>query len=252
MTMDLLREGARTLGLSLSPKHLEMFQVYYQELTTWNQRFNLTAITGYKEVQTKHFLDSLSCLLALPRNDHSPLPNQVPLQLHSRHLWCLDVGSGAGFPGLPLKILIPEMKLTLIEATKKKVIFLEHMIHLLDLEKVEAIHTRAEEIGHVPEHREQYDIVLARAVAHLTILCEYCLPLCHLGGRMIALKGKDAREEAGASQKALDVLGGSLLEVKPIHLPGLEEHHLVVVDKVAKTPKRYPRRPGVPSKRPLC
>lgn len=252
MTMELLREGAKDLGLTLSARHLEMFECYYHELKKWNQRFNLTAITGYEEVQIKHFLDSLSCFLAFPSETVGPLPNRIPLQLDRRHIWCLDVGSGGGFPGLPLKILAPDIRMTLVDSTRKKVGFLQHMIELLELEDVEAVHARAEEIGHMPQHREQYDIVAARAVAHLPILCEYCLPLCHVGGRMVALKGQEAQEEAEESQEALDILGGALVEIKAVALPDLGSgHHLIAIDKVAPTPEKYPRRPGMPSKRPL-
>lgn len=252
MTMELLREGAKDLGLSLSPRHLEMFERYYHELTKWNNRFNLTAITGYEEVQIKHFLDSLSCFLAFPGGTVGPLPNRIPLQLDRRHIRCVDVGSGGGFPGLPLKILAPDIRMTLVDSTRKKVGFIRHMIEVLELEDAEAIHARAEEVGQAPQHREQYDIVLARAVAHLPILCEYCLPLCRVGGRMIALKGQEAHEEAEKSREALDILGGSLVEIKSVTLPVLGSgHHLIAIDKVEPTPDQYPRRPGMPSKRPL-
>ncbi|MEA3406447.1 MAG: 16S rRNA (guanine(527)-N(7))-methyltransferase RsmG [Chloroflexota bacterium] len=253
MAMDLLREGAKDLGLTLGARHMVLFERYYQELKTWNRRFNLTAITGYEEVQIKHFLDSLSCFLAFPSEALGPLPNRIPLQFDRRSLWCLDVGSGAGFPGLPVKILAPDIRMTLVDSTRKKVGFLRHMIDILELENVDAIHARAEELGQMAQHREKYDVVMARAVAHLPILCEYCLPLCRVGGRMIALKGQEAHKEAEESQKALDILGGALMEVKPVTLPILGPgHHLIAIDKVASTPDRYPRRPGVPAKRPLA
>ncbi len=252
--MELLREGARDLGLNLSPRHLAAFETYYRELTTWNQRFNLTAITGYEEVQTKHFLDSLSCLLALPQKDDSKeIPDTVPLQRSAQPLWCLDVGSGAGFPGLPLKIMLPEIKLTLLEATGKKVLFLQHMVQMLGLQNVEVLQGRAEEVGHMPEHRERYDFVVARAVASMCVLAEYCLPFCRIGGRMVAAKGEEAETEALAAKRAYQILGGSLTAVKPLQVAGLRPgSHLVVVDKVGPTPEAYPRRPGIPSKRPLC
>lgn len=251
--MALLREGARALGLALSATHLEQFEVYYRELAAWNQRFNLTAITGYEEVQLKHFLDSLSCLLALPYDgDSKTIPSTVPLQRRGGSLWCLDVGSGAGFPGLPLKIMLPEAKMTLIEATGKKATFLRHMVATLRLRDVEVLNDRAEAVGHMPEHREQYDVIVSRAVARLAVLAEYCLPFCRLGGRMVAPKGEDALEEVQEAQGALGVLGGKLVDVKRITLEGLPgERYLVVIDKVAKTPPAYPRRPGIPAKRPL-
>jgi 16S rRNA (guanine527-N7)-methyltransferase len=251
--MELLREGAKSLGLTLSAGHLAQFERYYQELSAWNQRFNLTAITGYPEVQLKHFLDSLSCLLALPHAAETDgIPSTVPLQWGERSLWCLDVGSGAGFPGLPLKIMLPEAEMTLIEATGKKVAFLRHIVGVLGLKQVQVIHGRAEDVAHLPEHRERYDVVVARAVAQMPALAEYCLPFCRPGGRLVAQKGDEAPAEAEAARGALETLGGWLVEVKPLELPGLEAaRYLVVVDKVAKTPELYPRRAGIPAKRPL-
>jgi 16S rRNA (guanine527-N7)-methyltransferase len=252
--MDLLREGAKDLGLTLSPRHLAAFELYYRELASWNERFNLTTIVGYEEVQARHFLDSLSCLLALPQEVQAEsIPDMVPLQWGARPLWYLDVGSGAGFPGLPVKIMLPEAKVTLVEATGKKVTFLRHMVEVLGLKDVEVLHARAEDVGQMPAHREHYDLVLARAVASMCVLAEYCLPLCHVGGRMVAQKGEDAVAEASSAQQAYELLGGKLVGTKHVALPGLVTNHfLVVVDKVAKTPDDYPRRVGLPSKKPLC
>ena len=264
--MRLLQEGARNIGLTLSSRHVALFEAFYRELTSWSERFNLTAIRGYEEVQRKHFLDSLNCLLALPRGGaNETIPNAVPLQLESRSIWCMDVGSGAGFPGLPLKIMLPEAKMTLIEAASKKVAFLKYVTNVLGLENVEILHARAEDVAHMPEHRERYDLVVSRAVAHLTVLCEYCLPFCRICGRMIAPKGEDAEQEAQEAQKAIELLGGRLVTVKPVSLPSAPSspdeggahgdetrHYLVAVDKVTRTPDRYPRRVGIPSKRPLC
>lgn len=252
--MEILRQGARALGLSLGPQHLAKFETYYRELTIWNQRFNLTAITGYQEVQRRHFLDSLCCLLAFPQpNGGDAIPDTVPVQRGGLGLRCLDVGTGAGFPGLPLKILLPDMRLTLLESVGKKVTFLRHMVRTLQLTGVEVIQGRAEEVAHLAEHRECYDVVLARAVAHLAVLGEYCLPFCRLGGRLIAPKGEDAEQEAQDAQPALALLGGRLVATKRLALPDLGDsaHYLVVVDKVARTPDGYPRRTGIPAKRPL-
>ncbi len=251
--MELLREGAKELGLVLDSRHLAQFERYYRELEDWNQRLNLTAVSGYAEVQQKHFLDSLTCLLALPQKRAAPtIPDTMPLQHPTGALRVVDVGSGAGFPGLPLKIMLPEVRLTLIEATGKKAAFLEHMVKTLALADVEVLSARVENVGRQPEHREKYDLVLARAVAHLSVLAEYCLPLCRLGGRMIAQKGESAALEAQQATRAIRLLGGSEACVKPVALPGVwRDHHLVVVDKLAGTPEAYPRRVGVPSKRPL-
>jgi len=241
------------LGLTLSLAHLDAFESYHRELASWNLRFNLTTITRYEEVQCKHFLDSLTCLLALPQDSRAQgIPNSMPLQRSARALRCLDVGSGAGFPGVPLKIMLPRAKMTLIEATGKKVSFLRHLVKVLELDDVEVIHGRAEEIAHRPEHREGYDFVVARAVASLPVLAEYCLPFCRLGGRMVAQKGDGVEEETRLARRALEILGGVLVEVKPVSLPGLPlGRRLVVVDKRSKGGDAYPRRSGVPAKRPL-
>ncbi len=251
--MQLLRAGAASLGLTLGAGHLGAFETYYRELAAWNQRFNLTAITGYEEVQRRHFLDSLSCLLALPAGAAGRLPDVVPLQVASGSLRLADVGSGAGFPGIPLKIMLPDARVTLIEATAKKASFLRHIVRLLGLEGVEVLTARAEDVGRMPEHREQYDLVVARAVAPLCVLAEYCLPLCRIKGRVVAQKGGEGVEETGGALPAIALLGGALVGVKSVELEELPPGRtLVVIDKVAKTPEEYPRRTGIPSKRPLC
>jgi 16S rRNA (guanine527-N7)-methyltransferase len=241
--MDRLKSGAQSLGLNLTDQQLATFQVYYQELVGWNKKFNLTAITEYDQVQVRHFVDSLSCLLAMPR----PLCSADGFPLR-----CIDVGSGAGFPGLPLKIYCTRLHLVLLEATAKKVNFLEHVVDHLGLEDVQPLWGRAEEVARDPAHREAYDLVVARAVADLSVLAEYTLPLCRPGGRIVAQKGGSAQEEAQSAAHALSLLGGRLRRVIPVELQGLaESRHLVVIDKVARTPERYPRRAGVPAKRPL-
>jgi len=234
--VKLLVEGANALGLTLTPLNLEAFQIYYQELVAWNERFNLTAITAYEEVQVRHFLDSLSSLLVI----------------ENLNIRVIDVGTGPGFPGLPLKILHPEMRLTLLESVGKKVRFLEHITRKLGLEGVEIIKGRAEKLGQDPSYREQFDLVLARAVAALPALLEYTLPFCRVGGIFLAHKGSRIQQELRTAHKALRLLGGSLREIRdlrPLGLDGL--HSLVVIEKVCPTPNRYPRRPGIPAKRPL-
>ncbi len=251
--MEILSEGAKSLGLMLGPRHLAAFETYYRELAAWNERFNLTAISGYDEVQRRHFVDSLTCLLALPGHERDgAFPDTVPVQTGQPGLRCIDVGSGAGFPGLPIKLLMPDLHLTLLEATGKKCTFLQHMVEVLDLQGVEVIQGRAEELGHAPEHREHYDVALARAVARMSTLMEYCLPLCRVGGRLIAHKGEDAPDEAVAATQAIETLGGKLVAVKRLNVPVLPGHrYLVVVDKIARTPERFPRQSGLPAKRPL-
>jgi 16S rRNA (guanine527-N7)-methyltransferase len=164
----------------------------------------------------------------------------------------IDVGAGAGFPGIPLKIVCPGTRLTLLEATGKKVTFLEHVVERLSLHRVVAVKARAEELAHEPDHREQYDLALARAVADLPVVAEYTLPFCKVGGWVVAQKGEAGAAEAWSAEKAIALLGGELRRVLPVELAGLpEDRSLVVIEKVSPTPGKYPRRPGIPSKRPL-
>jgi 16S rRNA (guanine527-N7)-methyltransferase len=240
--MQQLVDGAHSLGLNLTAEQQAAFQLYYEELIAWNGKFNLTAITDYEQVQIRHFLDSLSCLLA----------QEAKAALGRPGARIIDVGSGAGFPGIPLKLVCPAGRFTLLEATGKKVTFLEDLIGRLGLRAVAAVKARAEELAHDPSHREQYDLALSRAVADLPVVAEYTLPFCKVGGWAIAQKGEAGAGEAWSAEKAIALLGGELRRVVPVELPGLAENRsLVVIEKVHPTPGAYPRRPGVPSKRPL-
>lgn len=235
--MKLLAEGARQFGLTLTPAQLEQFQKYCDALMDWNRRFNLTAIEGRDQIQIKHFLDSLS-LLTVWRPEGQPC--------------VMDVGAGAGFPGIPLKIACPQIRLTLVEATAKKVEFLRHIIALLGLSDAIALHERAETLGRRSPYREQYDLVVARAVAALPELAEYTLPFARVKGLVVAYKGPAAVQEAQQAEYALAVLGGRLERMVRVEVPGLaEERYLVLFRKIAPTPAQYPRRPGVPHKHPL-
>ena len=237
--MNKLESGANKLGLRLTPQQMEQFQVYYQELIDWNRRLNLTAIIDYEDVQVKHFLDSLTVILALK-------------QLPGKNVKLIDIGTGAGIPGIPLKIALPDIELVLLDATKKKVVFLEHIVGRLSLEGIQVVVGRAEEIAHQSEYRQQFDLVLSRAVADLSVLTELALPFCAVGGRFIAQKKGDIEEEVQQAQWAISILGGKLADVKHIELPEFaDERWLVVIDKVGETPPQYPRRPGIPAKRPL-
>ena len=239
MALQKLPQAVRDLvGIELNAEQRQAFERYAQELVAWNEsRANLTAITEPLAIEMRHFLDSLSVLRV------AQLPPQTKV---------IDVGAGAGFPGIPLRIVCPSIQLTLLEATGKKAAFLEHVAKQLNLTNVKVVNLRAEEAGQEPAHREQYDLVLARAVAHMPILVEYLLPLCKVGGRCIAMKGESAAAEVGLAENALRMLGGRFVQLTPIELPHVAEtHYLVVFEKVAATPPHYPRRPGIPSKKPL-
>lgn len=247
--MERLVAGARKLGVHLTSAQIAAFDRYRRELQDWNTRINLTAIDDDEGIQIRHFLDSLSCLLAFRQNQRA---ERVPSQSSQRDLCVIDVGAGAGFPGLPLKIVCPSLRLTLLEATGKKVNFLEHLRDALKLQDVLVLHGRAEQLGHDPLHRERYDWAVARAVAEMPVLAEYLLPLVRVGGRCLAQKGENAPAEVRGAESALTLCGGRLARIVPVELHGLAEtRYLVMVDKVAPTPAKYPRRPGMPAKRPI-
>lgn len=230
-----LASGAAAFGLSLGPAQLDCFHRYYGELIAWNQRANLTAITDPDAVLEKHFLDSLSCVLGFP-----PRPWEG--------LSLVDIGTGAGFPGIPLKLALPGLRLTLIESTGKKTQFLSYVVRSLGLEETAVLTGRAEDLGQKQEHREKSDIAVSRALAALALLAEYCLPFVRVGGRFIAPKRTGIEEEVAAGRVAISILGGKLLP--PVRLPD-PTRQLIVAQKVAPTPPAYPRRAGIPAKRPL-
>ncbi|NIN69578.1 MAG: 16S rRNA (guanine(527)-N(7))-methyltransferase RsmG [Anaerolineae bacterium] len=234
------------MGITLTDDQLGSYQVYYETLIDWNQRVNLTRITDYEEVQTKHFLDSLSCLGAIER------ARKVPAKGADASLQVIDVGTGAGFPGVVLKIASPTLRLTLLEATGKKAEFLRALVERLGLADVEVINARAEQLGHDRDHRERYDVALARALANMATLAELTLPLVQVGGVVIAQKGEDPEAEVETARTAIDTLGGQVKEITPVVIPELDgARHLVVLKKVSATSAKYPRRSGIPSKRPL-
>lgn len=235
--MTLLAEGAVAMGHPLSADQLAMFQAYQALLLDWNRRLSLTAVRDPVGVQRRHFLDSLSCATVTGDLDGQRL---------------VDVGAGAGFPGLPLKILFPRLELTLVESMAKKARFLETVVAALGMTGAIVMVDRAENVGRMPDHRERYDWAVARAVAALPTLAEYLLPLCRVGGRMLAQKGPKATAEVEQAAWAIEALGGQLARVLDVQVPGLDEtRSLVVAVKVALTPADYPRRPGVPGKSPL-
>jgi 16S rRNA (guanine527-N7)-methyltransferase len=237
--MQNLKESAARLGIDLRPGMLEKFDIYAAELANWNRRLNLTSISGDASVRLRHFLDSLTVKLALPETDMASLN-------------IIDVGSGAGFPGIPLAIAFPKLEVYLLEATRKKTGFLLHIKGILGLENITVINERAETAARNPDHREQYDVAVARALAPLATLTELMLPFCKTGGRMVAQKKGDIESEITAGAPAAARLGGETPRVVPVDLAGLGDNRcLVIIAKATTTPDIYPRRPGIPAKRPL-
>jgi len=236
MLENLTQESEILLGISIPPDRLAALETYAGLLLEWNDRFNLTAIRDPDEIRVRHFLDSLSCLTVMP----DPIGRVV------------DVGTGAGFPGLVLKIVRPEITLTLVESVEKKAGFCRLVADKLGLEVVTVMTDRAEALGRHPDHRAAYDWALARAVAAMPVLAEYLLPLVQVGGHVLAQKGAGGLEETRAAAGAVETLGGVMGTHREINLPGVPEPHtLLVFEKVSPTPDRYPRRVGIPSKRPL-
>ncbi|MGV7976167.1 MAG: 16S rRNA (guanine(527)-N(7))-methyltransferase RsmG [Anaerolineaceae bacterium] len=238
--METFTQNARQLlGLQLSREQIAAFKLLEEELLEWNNRFNLTAIRDKEGIETKHFLDSLTCLMALDLN-------AAPRSL-------IDVGTGAGFPGIPLKLMLPNMRLTLVESIQKKAGFCTHVVEKLGLRQVQILPERAEDVGQDPAHRESYDLATARAVAAMPTLVEYLLPLVRIGGLVIMQKGESAQLEALKSEKVIQRLGGKIRVILPVVLPGVaDERYLVVLEKVARTSAEYPRRTGLPAKQPLA
>ena len=225
------------LNVRLSDGQVELFSIYEQELMSWNEKFNLTAIRDVEQIRNKHFLDSLTCVRAWGDNQPKSL---------------IDVGTGAGFPGIPLKIIYPSMQLTLVESVGKKTKFCQHIVNILKLKHVDIIQDRAEVLGQNPKYREKYQWAVARAVANLPVLVEFLIPLVRLGGGVIAQKGESGPAETQNASNAIHILGGTLRQLFPVTIPGVvEERYLVIIDKKARTPKLYPRRPGIPAKQPL-
>lgn len=235
--MQLLSERTSLLGFGLTAVQLSQFDQYLQLLVQWNERMNLTAVREPQAMVLRHFYDSLTCVLATG-------------DLNGRRL--IDVGTGAGFPGLPLKIMFPELQLTLVESIAKKAQFLQLVSQELGLTAVAVHSERAEQLGQNPAHRQQYDWAVGRGVAEMRILAEYLLPLCQVGGHMLAQKGENAHSETAVAETAIGLLGGGAATFYPVQLAEKETpHFLVCIEKISDTPSKYPRRPGMASKRPL-
>lgn len=230
---EMLAQGIEEMGLSAEGSRIEMLEQYSRLLCEWNEKMNLTAITDKEEIATKHFLDSMSALVT------GKIKGKV-----------IDVGCGAGFPGLVLKIMKPEIELTLLDSLAKRIGFLDAVCTELGIEGATAVHARAEDGAR--RMREQFDTAVSRAVANMTVLAELCLPFVKKGGYFLALKGPLADDELSAAGRAIEVLGGSVEEVKSVKIPFTDlNHKIIIVKKVRQTPMQYPRKAGIASKSPI-
>lgn len=235
--MNQLKQDALQFGLTLSDNQLSQFYIYFEMLIEWNEKINLTAITDFDEVLKKHFLDSLSVGHILNQDETVSI---------------LDIGTGAGFPGIPIKIAFPKVEVTLLDSLNKRVIFLNEVINTLDLKNIEALHGRAEDFARQDKFRESFDICVSRAVANLSSLSEFCLPYVKIGGKFISYKSEKAKEELETSNNAISILGGGHVSCNTFLLPGTDFNRtLIVIEKVKKTPIKYPRKAGTPVKQPL-
>ncbi len=225
------------MGIELSDIQIDQFIKYKDILLEWNEKMNLTAITEENEVMVKHFLDSLSCLQTNYIKDGGRM---------------IDVGTGAGFPGIPLKIARPNIDLTLLDSLNKRIGFLKEVCDQLNLDNVDLVHGRAEDLGQNKIYREKYDYVVSRAVAALNVLVEYCMPFVKVGGYFICQKGPNLKEEIGDAKKAINLLGGEIVDQIKIDLPFSDrDPNILIVKKIKQTPRKYPRKAGKPTKEPL-
>lgn len=239
MNPEIFAEELANYGFKLSSKQKEQFATYYNKLIEFNKKVNLTRIIDKNEVYLKHFFDSITPLLEFS-------------DLFKGEKSLCDVGAGAGFPSLPIKILCPDLSITIVDSLGKRLKFLDELVSDLSLDKVTLVHSRAEDAGQNKNLREKFDLVTGRAVARMSVLSEYCLPLAKVDGYLVALKGPKAQDELAEAKNAIEVLGGSVKEVKELTLPDTDdERTLIVVKKVKATPKKYPRQAGTPNRKPL-
>lgn len=228
-------EELQAMGIELTDNQLQQFLTYYEMLVEKNKVMNLTAITEFDEVMEKHFADSLSLVRVMNLNESISV---------------MDMGTGAGFPGIPLKIAFPELKVTLADSLNKRVLFLKEVIQSLGLKEIEAIHGRAEDMARMKDYRESYDLCVSRAVANLSTLAEYCLPFVKIGGKFVSYKAGECDEEVVSAKSSIFLLGGKITDVKKFDL-GESKRAFVMIEKKEGTPKKYPRKAGMPAKSPL-
>ncbi len=239
MNPEIFAKELAKYSFELSDNQKGQFATYYNKLIEFNKKVNLTRITDEDEVYLKHFFDSITPLLEFP-------------DLFKGEKTLCDVGAGAGFPSLPIKILCPNLRITIVDSLGKRLKFLDELVNDLDLDEVTLVHSRAEDAGHNKNLREKFDLVTGRAVARMSVLSEYCLPLTKVNGDLVALKGPKAQDELAEAKHAIEVLGGEVEDVKELTLPDTDdERTLIIVKKVKTTPKKYPRQAGTPNKKPL-
>lgn len=237
MNTQQFQQSLEERGITLTSEQLDQLEAYYRLLVEWNEKMNLTAITEHDEVFLKHFYDSISAAFYFD---------------FTKPMSICDVGAGAGFPSIPIKIIYPHLKVSIVDSLNKRIGFLEHLASELNLTDTSFYHDRAETFGTRPEQREQYDVVMARAVARMSVLSELCLPLVKVNGAFVAMKGANLPEELKEARKAIDLLGGTIKYDHHFQLPfDGGDRHIVVIDKNKKTPKKYPRKPGTPNKSPI-
>ncbi len=237
MNKEQFAEALSARGIELSERQREQFDGYYRLLVEWNEKMNLTAITEEEQVYNKHFYDSITPAFYFPFDQVEKVA---------------DIGGGAGFPSIPLKIVFPHLHMTIIDSLNKRMNFLQHVADELGLENLYPVHGRAEDRGQEPQYRQAFDLVVARAVARLKVLSEYCLPFARVGGHFIALKGADISPELNEAKKAIKTLGGKTKQVETFQLmEDAGERNIVIMEKVENTPKGYPRKAGTPAKKPL-
>ncbi|PFO03079.1 16S rRNA (guanine(527)-N(7))-methyltransferase RsmG [Bacillus sp. AFS076308] len=237
MNIEQFTANLQEKGISLSEKQLDQFEAYFTTLVEWNEKMNLTAITEKSDVYLKHFYDSITASFYFD---------------FSRPFHLCDVGAGAGFPSIPLKIVYPHIEVTIVDSLNKRISFLNHLADVLNLENIHFVHDRAETFGVNPAYRETFDVVTARAVARMSVLSEFCLPLAKVGGHFLAMKALHAKDELDFAQKAISTLGGKVEKVHTFTLPMEDsERTILIIKKEKQTPKKYPRKPGTPGKSPI-
>lgn len=234
---DIMEKAFEKDGLKFDMNRYDKFMSYMSLIKEWNEKINLTAITEDIEIVKKHFIDSVQCFRFKEFKNFKSI---------------IDIGTGAGFPGIPVKIAEPDIKVTLLDSLNKRVIFLNEVIKTLQLTEIEAVHSRAEDLAQKAEHRESYDGVVSRAVANMSVLSEFCLPYAKVGGYFIALKGPAVEEEIMEAKKAIETLGGKIEEILPVDIEETDlRHNIVIVKKIRNTPKSYPRKAGIITKKPI-